>query len=800
LESANIGDGRPNLNGLMEWSPGSPNRDESFSGRGLSQATLGLLLNNEAAYTAFLTAKLRKNGIKADGGAESENGQGTTGTGGGGGGAGGKELEGVDLIFSDAVSWNDEPPCPPILPGLYLHSRRHDSEKQEVLAQVADLEVPDLLPILATCQFCLAIYYARALVLRLLAAFLRKYARRPPPLLTAAGLPAPLPADNGGTPQITEAVLLEKEAEIFLSSFTASTLLKFLRNSFAQAVATGPASDQLFPLLGLPGSSPDGPERVPPFHPFTSFQRIAFASAVRGLEQRFLADSLGGLLSDAPATETLRLLEQLLVFLAAAAFEATERETILLAHLHGRPAPAEEPNPSAIASSLSGLQDRILQRAVGTSPAPTGPALAATTSSQPSSAATSNLGQLANSFLAALIDSALHTLERAASSKFEAVDWIAAGLEKNPPAVPADSFLNKSAANGLAEDGEAANGLPQVLFAFWALRALLGLATQLSLGASHLFVLTRPSPGDHSAVLAGSNPLEESLLFARRSAFNKLAAPDVLTRLLKLSAGPNDSLRFVLYELSASLLALVNAAVQSTLMKDGHFLSPLPAPLKTSAASQPLSVSALAQIAAAEFYVSVAKEKRLLQALAGRVKLERNHEKLLCTRYTRAIASFLFQWFLLRRQLGLNTFSYLAEHKVTLLALTLLTLANPTCPVVQPLALPGEPRPPAPGPRRPADPHSGRAGGRGQVPAGDAGLGLERVGGLVPAALRQRDGRAGDGRAAVRGLQPLHHRPVLPGHGGARPRPAERRRPRRLPRGRPGARLALQDHREVEQP
>jgi hypothetical protein len=673
LESANnnlSGENAANLNHLMEWSPGSPNhRDESFAARnGLTPATLGLLLNNEAAYTAFLAAKLRKatsNKMSEIGGANTNDASHHHA----------KGIEGTDLVFSDSVPWNDEPTFLPIMPGLYLNSHRHDNEKQEVLNQISELEILDMLPIIATCQFALCIYYSRMVVLRLLESFQNKFAqmKRFPSLLLSS--PTSKQTNNPtNSSAVSDFVLFEKELEIFMNSFNSISLLKFLKNTFVHTLTVNATSDKIFPFLSVPANTTDLVEKIPSFFPFTNYNRIQFNSLMRSIELSYYQDSFGSLLGESPSTDIIKVLENFIIFICCTSFVFTEKDSIFFSHVQQQQqqqhqATAEngstenKEQSSTISSSLTSLQDRIFARVSGlTSPNHSSSSSAAYPPSHGLFSNNSNLGNLCNAFLSTLIESCLSSLERASTSKFDSFDWIAGSLEKNPQSSIHENF-NKMMMDKNNDDSEGNNGFPQVLFSFWVLKLIISIAIQLKVYENHLFIYSSPV-SSHSEPLSGVNSFEESLFFTKKSPFNKITTPESLTRLLKISSSSqNESLRYCLYELSSTLLSFVNTNVQFTLLKDGHYLSPLPVQSQKSS-QKLLSVSALAQITAAEFYVSVAKEKRLLQGLNNRIKLEKMNEKLLFTRYTRSINYFLFQWYLLRKQLNLNTFSYIQEYKL----------------------------------------------------------------------------------------------------------------------------------------
>ena len=114
LDNANADAINPSTNPLTAMSPGgSPTRGETFGSvrRGFAQAALGLMFNDENAYSAFLSSKLNAKKAKSENANSNfiaEN--------------SGKDLEGFDLAFVESVPWNDEPTYAPFLPGTYTET------------------------------------------------------------------------------------------------------------------------------------------------------------------------------------------------------------------------------------------------------------------------------------------------------------------------------------------------------------------------------------------------------------------------------------------------------------------------------------------------------------------------------------------------------------------------------------------------------------------------------------------------------------------------------------------------------
>lgn len=421
LDNANADAINPTPNPLTTLSPGSPSRGESFGvRRGLAHAALGLMLNDDTAYTAYLTSKAQgKKASKSDPAGNSLSGGETSG----------KELEGFDLAFTDSVPWNDEPVYLPIMPGTYTTKRRHDTDKQEVLSQVAELDVFDMLPIVATCEFALCVYYARSIILRVLQFF-----RSQRKSSTA----------KSSIPQI-------------LFSFNANTIYKMMKSSFKQHVVSKNFSDRLFPLIIHGNLSGDLIDKLPSFSPFISNRTVDLMNALYRLELTCYKNSLSTIATEdysiVGVLDISKLLK-ILVSLSLTSMEDSQRKGTLTDNTL--------PQDSTISSSLSTLQDRILQR-VGMNQNDS-----ATDANQD---VASKLCAISNSFLSTLIESCLVNLERAASSKYDSHDWITNGLEKS-------NGLEGSSKAGLASslDGPDGANHPSVLFSYWALKTILTVA------------------------------------------------------------------------------------------------------------------------------------------------------------------------------------------------------------------------------------------------------------------------------------------------------------------------------------
>jgi hypothetical protein len=232
--------------------------------------------------------------------------------------------------------------------------------------------------------------------------------------------------------------------------------------------------------------------------------------------------------------------------------------------------------------------------------------------------------------------------------------------------------------------------MPSVVFSYWLLKLILTIGFQYKVYENHTNLLSRQNrkaAGDEAQWEEDEEELGSSTILNKKSSFHKVTSPEGLSKLLKVSSAThNDSLQFLLFDISSCILQIINFTLQLSLMRDlscqqrlekqkeiekeekerksalssspSAFLSPI-----SPSFAAPLP-SSLLQLTAGEYYISIAKERYLLSSLSSRLKVEFSASKLLLTRYTRSLINFLSQWYYLRKQLNLSSFSYLHEYKL----------------------------------------------------------------------------------------------------------------------------------------
>ena len=123
-----------------------------------------------------------------------------------------------------------------------------------------------------------------------------------------------------------------------------------------------------------------------------------------------------------------------------------------------------------------------------------------------------------------------------------------------------------------------------------------------------------------------------------------VCSAETFNQLLKSCLCRNASLKMCIFDLCTLILARLHAQI------DRQEAAP-------ETASSTLALDSQLQNAA-EYYLSVSKERRLLQALGARLRSEKLYRKL-ASSYTRALCGFLLQWQTLRRILGLFVDSHM---------------------------------------------------------------------------------------------------------------------------------------------
>lgn len=294
--------------------------------------------------------------------------------------------------------------------------------------------------------------------------------------------------------------------------------------------------------------------------------------------------------------------------------------------------------------------------------------------------------------LVSLVDDCVACIEHSCTNIFECKDWILAALDRedfNDNSSAADKILPLSP-DKAATSSKDTEGRPSVLWAYFVLRSLLThRAPALYSGASTSHRESLPAAAGQSSTPIGSkDPLTAraaggrtpsshrvgepgtgnggpTLLPSRDDPMDLLVSSGTLSKLLKASLSPNVSLKFCAFDLSALILSRINMqlyrATNGSLFPrsraGGVASNPLQSPLKASPSSRYqlspegkdyrlmdaeldeyyLHECETTQLQlAAEYYVSIAKERKLLQIFSSRIRAESMEAKLF-SRYTRYV-------------------------------------------------------------------------------------------------------------------------------------------------------------------
>lgn len=584
-------------------------------------------------------------------------------------------------VFDDmagATAWNADLSVPPVLIGQYVARRRHDQDKQEVLAQVVELDQADMLPIIIACEFSLCIYYARAVLLRSAAFIDNKFCVGDVDLEGVAKgmaeanfITTDSTSDNTTSEPRSGGALNQLGLPLLASLLMHSTsepavIVDLFKICFKQHVVGLTQPDRLFPLVANGNVLGEARDRVPLISPFVSANANKLHGALARLELQLFHGLEGTLAVDESSMQGLDTLSKML---DVAIYYANEVSL---------PALTNTGSPLSITSNLRELQSQLLRNL--------GVSVDAGDLSWVDKFAAGCKLTLYN-----LVHEALECLQAATSAKYDSFDWILLSLDRQEkPAEPlaTPSSFKAEAASLLSQQQENA---PAVAYAYWLLRSVLvksevytlhstsktGTAKSDTANSTSEPGPTRPegkpAGGDFSPNRSKASPGGRSANngIPAMSAVDYLTSADTLAKLLKISATQNVSLRFCAHDLSALILSRVNVSLSATMAQSVS---------ETVEAGAPSP-----QIAASEYYITIAKEKRMLQMFGAHMKAEVQDRRMI-TRYTRSIGAFLFQWHLLRRQLGLSSVNYMHEYLMADLSIHTENTAEPNNALVRPSA------------------------------------------------------------------------------------------------------------------
>ena len=637
-------------------------------------------------------------------------------------------LSGMAGDTTAAIGWNaTELAYPPIvsaghrLISLQTASQtRPDDRKQEVLAQMSHLRPSEMLPILASCEVSLCIFYARALLLRVVRSGMSidsgsRHESLESSVTHGILMTAHLSSQQRKAAEEKEEerkrvlplgsahVVDEKEAhaDMIEEKYTRSQLrddkmqliINFFQRSFQTSVSSGLQSGRLFPyaLINAAGTS----STTGASGQWSQTQHTAGNAAKEPLRWPYLHENI----HKSPAA--------CVYFLSAAAVTLSDMlpalESQLFPHSQGAMV-LEASSMQSLGSVSSLLCDLYLTSATGSDEDDDGdsllndPFVDINPKDGPLHASVAR--RLSRSILEELVEECVRVFEAAGYSAFDVDtsndgigrDWLHVGLAMTQGQWSA-SVLGHMQKVGASLGSE---GLPKrqhpsgVMWAYFTLRKLLTMPSVLGM-QYHDDVTDDPLDGIVSA--------------------------ETLSRLLRASLAPNLSLRFCVYDLVALLLARVNVTLQHEMCSEtmglalggtdyqfsycgsrrgvsdlweryhrdakdkvaGVASGLLPtAPAVDASLIEERDSRALQQ--AADYYVSVTKERKLLEIFGNCARIESSDVDgwggsggsggggkgssaagfMLrpFSRYSRAVAGVLLQWQQLRRGLGLAAFSH----------------------------------------------------------------------------------------------------------------------------------------------
>ena len=474
--------------------------------------------------------------------------------------------------FEGNIPWNPDVSFAPIITPHGCEPGRSDLDKQEVLLQVSDLDPLDMIPIVASCELSLCIFYARAIVAK---------------LMELGKMCAPPEAVVEDPLTMAARELSGSVFSLLLRESNNSSMKSFLSLSFRHCILASSQPERLCRLWHSTKSTDTamlvrGNLIVPaiaPFMPAGLFEEHSHALA--DLEMLMLADSSVSTAAEEASVQTLRgassFLGALLLYSALKLDESANQPFLTGTNINSDLSEMETKLLKGVGIHINGVHSSELHF----------------------------LSKRSSDLLGHLVEECVATLEAAATPKNENFDWIVCPAKGN------EDPLGKPRPSG-------STARSSVLWAYYTLRCLI------------------------TTVLPKTVRINGAHLAAGNSILPHITS-DALSRLLRLSFFPSASLRFMVFDLCSLLLSRVHTFLSNDF--NGDDVGP---------DSRQLQL-------AAEYYVSIVKEKMILHMFGARVKAE-GLTRHLFSRYTRALGSFLLQWQLLRRALGLFSYPHVREY------------------------------------------------------------------------------------------------------------------------------------------
>jgi hypothetical protein len=263
-------------------------------------------------------------------------------------------------------TWNTDVSYHPIMIGRYTARHRHDLDKQEVLTQVSELEPSDMIPIVASCQLSLCIFYARDIITKLIS-------------------------------------LSQSDNDMFefVSEDKVPVLLEVMKKIFRHSMVTAPSNipDRLFPSILNGNASGDPKDRYPLIEPFVSSlggNTNDFIYTLSRLEELVYAGSFTSLVSETSAIQSSRIVQMFIQQLIKCNVLAQN---------------ASRSSHSSISSDLATMENKLL-KGIGINM---------------TADINTDVNTL---LMQHLVEDCVSILENACNSAYENYDWILAALER----------------------------------------------------------------------------------------------------------------------------------------------------------------------------------------------------------------------------------------------------------------------------------------------------------------------------------------------------------------------------------
>lgn len=490
------------------------------------------------------------------------------------------------------TSWNSDVSYSPILVGRYTTRHRHDLDKQEVLAQVSELDPVDMIPIVAACELSLCIFYSRAVMIKLMTLISSENSFQESSVSINKELtpspPSPSLPDHIENPFSFSLDLFS----IFTSKLDVNKMMNFFKLCFKQCMISTSQADRLFPSLYIGNTTGEVKDKFPLFEPFTAPGcNDYFLSHLSNLELICFESSLCTIATEESEIKTLAGLSSYIDSLLNCISSKLYRQEIKLLI----PVVSSNVNSTKISSSLRKdlyEMEMDLLKSVGLNLENSGKSKKKSINNE-----SMTIPEKCVSILIYIIEECVVSFENVSTNTFDDRDWILNSLDR-------EDTLDMNMSNNNSTH-------PPVLLAFYILRKILS------------FQFTNVNSCDNSII--------------------SLISSSALPRLLKISISTSLSLKYCIFDLSALILSRFNIFIKQGLKSDNP----------TSSSNQLQTAS--------DYYVSISKEKKLLQFFGSCVRAEGIHRRIY-SKYTRSVCNYLLQWQLLRRVLDLFPFNQIHDY------------------------------------------------------------------------------------------------------------------------------------------